>query len=844
MIIKNMSTTIVQEKEDNQKEDLVLSYAKNYADSHPGSHVARLFIYADPSASGLDHNKPETYMSLKTRCMDMNAVPVERAAYDYVGTEKSIRSVTIPVRIRHVISQHLVLRNMLELVRLVHHVKNAKGEEWPVDSTGNKLKSDRFPTFKLTLLKSLLSQITKGLVQELPTFIDEVYKAKYKNGTTFPYSVALTKLYTIKNMFLYESFMWIGISIDEMRGRAGDRAILVDPTGKVTRSSLAWEEWYYYAFNPKDQKHKFAETYDKLASSICARIGKLKYEQPGKDENPETFARQKVACEALMDKLEFNRLPFFDKKKDAEGREIIPDVTGMPDTKKKFFQTKLYEHLLYVLQSSHKIAAQQLNVTIPKDDKVHLPDQYKEIVMKNVNHTLEIISQFADAIALERSLVYLDMYDDLKVRKFFTRDDFDTIARYFTQTGVANDRVVNAITKFISCSSQRYSSVSRKVIPPSIENAIVSDAKILTKIKMTNVTDPAIIFSSDAIQTLMKQGEIGKNVAFKFSGLVDKTNPGLTGYLQRGVMALTSALKEDSNSFTIPPGMSTVYSNGRTYTVEDQLRYYANQFDEMANLFQMLIDPAIVQRKKEMAAITKMNKMYYNAYGEIPKQNQGASSPHQAYIPGAISPSQGTASIFPQTIAAAVPFVPSSAAVEPTIHHHTNHHNIAVESMAPPPVSVQQPASPNTHIQHQAFPEPANFFGGSTSSRSASPKSSSSTGVFGNIASPSSTQHNFIASNGLPEVNQVASPSAAFFPGTTGGATSPMTKSSSLFPTSGGASPRQSPPAGFLPTAGVISPMAQSSNLFPTGSVSPRQSTDKSFPVAESSVFDESGSGF
>lgn len=799
----------------NQKDDAVVAWVKTYCEKNPDSHVGRLFLYADPNAANLDHTKPETYNSLMLRCQQMNTVSVDKAVYDYEGTERPTSSVSISVRNRHVITQLLVLRSLVELMRLVHHVKSAKGEEWPVDAEGRALTSERFPAFKLPLLRSLMSSINKALVQELPTFIDDVYKAKYKNSGSYSYSLAETKFFTVRNRFLTESFNWIsqlpemqGVTMSGSDGRTivdayGNpvKFILSDSTGRVSRTNLAWTEWYEYTYSPKTQTPKFAQTYEKLASAYCARIGKLKYEsQPvvdirdasslsesarkAKSEQEAAaalFRAQREAAELLMNALDFDRIEFFDNKKefanfvtrplDSNGKRLVnrdglevfhqpSHVMGIPDVKKKYFQTKLYEHLMVKLQTAHNNSAEAHGVSVPQDTKIAPSEAYKSTVISLMTNTLRSLDVYADAVGIEKSLVFLDMLETLVTKPMYTRADFDSIVYYFTQSGICNDRVMNSITKFISCSSQRTSPHSRKVIPLQIELAIVEDASSITKIKITESIDPAIIFSREAIQALSSQGETGAINAARFSGLVDKKSPGqATGYLQRGVMSLTSALKVEGDVYN----PLTAASSGLTKVqADDQLRKFANELDEMANLFQGLIDPILSGRKKEQTAHNKLVNKYKKLTGMVIGSTGGSSpSMNQPFVSGSVSPSsyQGQG-VFPGVQAQAVPFAPVSApsayypaqavaqpvqyqtapapAPEPLHAGHHQLHHVALDSIAPPSTAQVRSA----HVSPNQSPSNRNaapgVFGGVPAFGGAQPVTQS---LFG-ASSPPQSQSN------------------------------------------------------------------------------------------------------
>lgn len=640
-----------------QKDDAVIAFAKTYIELHKDSIVGKLFLYADPNASNLDPAKPESFRLLRERCQNMN-VQNMNVGYDYENTERPISSVSIAVRNRHVITQLLVLRSLVEMMRLVHHVKSAKGEEWPVSPSGEKLSTENYPAFKLPLLRSLLSSINKALVQELPTFIDDIYKAKYKNSGSFSYSLAETKFFCIKNDFLVAAFDWIG-GLNVMQTN-NNGFILEDPTVKVNRSTINWLEWYSYTYQEKTKTHKHAETYAKLVSAYCARIGKLKYENPpvvDPNLNPnlerdkagfreqtiihETFVSQLANAEELMNNLQFSRLFFFEKAsdyKDYDDRgEFIKHehVKGIPDAKKKQFQTKLYEFLMKKLSDAHHNAAINTETSIPTDNKITPSDNYKNHVRKHMSNPLGSLVRFATGVGIEESLVFIDMLKTYEVdfKYNFNREDFNTIKKYFTMTGICNKRVINSITKFISSDSQRTvkETQPRKMIPLAIELAIINNnALALSKIKITDITDPAIVFSRDALQALSEQGDLGISVAKRFYGLHDKTSPGIvTGYLQRGVMSLTSALEIECES-EIPTGIN-----------QDQLRKLANEFDEMASLFQGLIEPMMADKKKQQAANTKMTNKYNKLLGATGSCVVVCGSPSynsQPYIPGSISP--------------------------------------------------------------------------------------------------------------------------------------------------------------------------------------------------------------
>lgn len=704
----------------NQK-DAVIQHLEDCLVRDPESHAVKFLLYCNSNHSGLDTDKPETLRGLYNAIQVLN----NTGKYNYEGTEKPLLSVSIQTRVRHAITELSTLNEILGLIRTWILVYDAKGLKWPVvpeviPGVPAPPSLSPYPKVKMSLIRSLKSLINEALVKELPTLIDDIYRAKYKSGATFSYSLAETKFFNINNNFLTAAFEWIGKSVLQTDRLGPNDAIPF--AVNATREALLWDDWFAYSYNKQRDTHKFAPNYEKLCSAICARYGKLKFApENSKDANEQ----ERYACEALTTALGFNN--FANK-----------------DLKKKTFQVKLNEHLLVIVQNIHVTGE-----NYPVNEK-------RAFISAEINKIITTIGGYLKPCGIESGLVYLDAY--FYSPRLYTKQDFANVQNAFTKTGTCNDRVVNAITKFISDASLLETRHSRKKIPLSIENVIATQAKF-SKIKEQSTENPSIVFSDSALASMNAEGKS------KFSHLYDKDNkdsngnlkvnePKITGYLQQGVMSVVSSLKissgEESEDYVLPNELRahlSADSQRLQLSAEDVLRLYANQLDEIATLYRYSVTPILDAHKKVIADAVKLEnrqkKWGVAAYNQTYNQACYMPAPvnQQQYVqPGAQSQPQVNNTMFP---VATVPVHMSSHSEQPQVHPNL------VRELPPPTENVG------------GVPTVIPINNGSSLSKHNSPNKLETAGLFG----------------GVP-VQNVPVPNG---PGLFGGGNSPNSQQSSLF---------------------------------------------------------------
>jgi hypothetical protein len=760
------------------QKDSVITCLEEYV-TRTGNDVGYYMLYADPNGSGLNPEKQETLVPLYQRIQELNRTGV----YPYEGTEKPLLSVSIQTRVRHTISELMALHEIVGLIRTWIVVHDAKGSKWPPKAPvipGIVPVKSRFPEIKMQLIRSLKSSINEALIKDLPTLIDEVYRAKYKSSGTFSYSKAETKFYTVKVDFLKVSLAWIANTVINIQpaGTILNPNDVLFPNSNISRESIIWNDWYVYSYSKQRDNHKFAPYYEKLCSAVCARLGKLKYAAPGsEDANP-------LQLQFGMDLL--NQVGF--------NAELYKDA------KKKLFQVKLYEYFMTYVQKVYERSDAYGNDNIP---------QKRMFITTEINKMIGTIKNYAENLDIEQGLVYLDVFSLDK--SFYTKQDFINILNAYSQTGICNERIINAITKFISNWSLLNNGFSRKQMDFAIESVIVQQADF-SKIKITSPTDPSIVFSKPAL-ALMEP-----HVRARFEHLVDKNHPEAVGYVQKGVMSWTAALKtgekdgSNNDKYDVPQGLT-----------EDKLRMYANELAEIATIYHDMINPTLEARKKVISDNEKTIKRHKQwGVGAI---GVGAQSPSAQYftaqpnyyVPAGQSPGQGVSTVFQnqQFVPQQPPVYVSEPAVtyqglpnpqamaeipapdQPMTHHQVHPHVIH---------QVQAPVINSVVPDHlSAVKVPTNVGGmfGATS-----PTQLGGGGMFG-VASPSKQQLGGLGFGTAPAVMQTHTPTSS---APKVGATSPTQLGGGMF--SGVASPPKS--GGGMFSSENLQPIAR-------GSTSPSQ---------------------
>lgn len=698
---KNMSTT---------KKDSVIEALEQYLEQHPSSDAAKLMLYANPSGSGLLGDKPKGLEALKRKIEGLNAT----GRFNPEGLQLPLAQLGIESRIRHSIDELLNRMEIANLMRAHLYVAHTKGVEWPpkpIIPLGVDPATIRMPpVIKIPTIRAIKTQVKSELVGTLPTLIGIAYTAKYKSSSTFSYNLSETKFYTLNREFLEKALDWVGVRLGLLTAsHAPDGSITghskapgndsdsmfarAVPQGQVEvgRAKLVFDEWIKYTYTKARDSHTYPPSYDKCAKAITSRVGKLFFASPSDDDYQQN------------------------------GKDIAMQVLGalgmsadILKLKKKEFQLKLYDHLLNGVRAAYAEAA---NAGYTVGTEAHT-----QFVYGRISAIIATFASLTGPLSIEKALVCLDVY--AKQEPVYTRSDYYNVRALFSQTGICNDRVINAVYKFISTASLLDSPHSRKHIAPSIE-AVLAMSGDLSRIKTDNTEEPPVIFSAAALSKMPPAQ------AERFRNLHDQKAPGATGYVQKGVMAITSSLKTDKDNATVPSG----------YTA-DQVRLLANWLDEMANLYALIAEPVFEVRRKELARIEsdiKLQKRHgVHVGGGSPHQHQGFVA--QTVSPTAQMQQQSMFSTAP--VAETVPMF-NAPPLHTTNHAHTHH-------TAP----VEQPAGLFAGSPSKTA-APAGLFGNLPSvnvapkSASPSPKSKAGGGLFG-AGSPSQVQSGGLFGAGSP----------------------------------------------------------------------------------------------
>lgn len=617
-IIKTMSTT--QKDNTTQKEDPVVAYLKQYCEDNRHSHVGKFLLYADPNGSGFKDSS--SLQTIIDKCRNMNPDEV----FDPSGTERPLTSVSIILRVRHTINELLNLYSLVDLMKSYLIVGKLRDEKWPREG---------LPTVNIKTLLSMRVMIVNALTKELPSVIDDMYQAKYKNTGAFTYSLSETKFYGMRNEFMVAAFDWIG-SLDDMKGRGKEGEIL------KSRHELIYDSWF--KVEEKASGNKYPPLYEKMVKAICAKVGKLKYDGP----TSLVEAERKMVPEVnkFLDFLRakdehgieiFNQDDFYLKRTDNSGKVIPPDHTKVPDLKKKSFQSKLYSALMERILIRSRGLAGLASLDDNKPIITAMTSIYDELMKPYIT--------YATSFGIDHSHILADTLREFfdKKRYNFTRAKFEMIKSAFTQTGICNRRLMNAIAKFISSHSLYGSNDPRKIIPPRIEQSIVMHGD-LSKIKISSSSTPNIIFSKEAVN-MIGSSDI-RNLYDSY--LNNGQQPVRTGYLQRGIMSIISALTTQSEPKNVPRPIDV---NGMVLS-DVKLLKWANEFSEMAKLYSSIIKVTTDQRaanekigKKNDKMVDKLQKRQIIMPNQIPPpQALMTQSPDGTYRNVASSPAVGSQS--------------------------------------------------------------------------------------------------------------------------------------------------------------------------------------------------------
>lgn len=667
------------------KKDAVIEALEAYLESHPDSDAAKLMLYANPNGSGLLGDTPKGLPALAHKVDELNRTGV----FNPEGLQLPLASLGIEARLRHTIDELLLRIEIANLMRAHIYVAHTKGVEWPakkIDLTGMTVDAKPAYSIKIPTVKAIKAAAKDELVGKLPTIVGICYAAKYKSSSTFSYNLAETKFYTLNSAFLMKALQWVGKSLGLITvsvnaagaevmaptAGAGDASMFAAVLGGVedsARARLVFEEWFKYSYNKPKDSHSYPASYEKLARAITARIGKLLFASTSDADYSESGI---AAARACLGELQFTEAILKDKKKDL--------------------QLKVCDKILSFVRDSYAVAAQS-GYTVGTVE-------HASAVRSAISGAIGAFMRWLAPLGIESALVSTDVYATGK--HFYSRNDFYSVMQAFSQTGVCNDRVINAIYKFISTASLLANDHSRKKIDESIE-LVLAEQGDLSKIKTENTEEPSIVFSAAALAKMPHEQRV------RFEHLHDKK--GYTGYVQKGVMSITSSLKVDKDSFTLPTGLNA-----------DQVRLLANELDEMANIYHLYAEPTFNARKKETAAReshVKMLKKHGVTSAGSPQMQQAP-----AFVPVSVSPQQVVqSSVFG---AAPIDSVPMFGA--PADHHHTEHH--VAHHKPPSPVQVAAPqglfgAAPASPSQQQA----SSLFGG-VKSASPSPSRQASSSLF------------------------------------------------------------------------------------------------------------------
>lgn len=353
-----------------------------------------------------------------------------------------------------------------------------------------------------TFINKLGSQIRKALKTELPTLIELLYDTT--KHKTLTYSTNETNLYRIQPSFLMAAINYIQQNLSQI---------------DLSNRSDFEKNWLTVSDKGRGKKNsssKLPPKTQKLIDAVSGRIGKLLYS--GEPKTQQEFDHIESAKVLVSQQ-------FFDFRADYSSDDKL---------KKSVYQNKLKKHLeagFYL----NKIAV------------------------------LNMLSANVETIGMEKAVLFLDIYDE-QTRSLTTLQLFDAFTYIASNGGVCNERLFNAIIKFMSTFSlDSNGAASRKFIPVEIELTIVQSAK-LDSIKIGS-KKPLIIFSESALQNM------NSNSQKKFRGLHDPE--GFTGFLQTGKMSLVSSLKTSNPKESVVPAQGT----------DDYFKHIANFIAEFADLY-------------------------------------------------------------------------------------------------------------------------------------------------------------------------------------------------------------------------------------------------------------------
>lgn len=637
-----------------QQKDRVIDTLTQYLEAHPDSDTAKFMLYANPNGSGLVGNDPKLLPLFQERLAEMRT----SGEFDPTGMELPLKSLGLESRVRHTIDELITRLEIANLMRAHIFVANAKGQEWPPKPllvAGAEQLVTKEPSLKIPAIKAVKALARKALVDELPTIIRLCYTAKFKSSGTFAYSIAEVKPYTIAPAFLKTCLEWVStrlglgsfdrdLKFEFNKSLPNETSLFHLPEDK-SREKLLFDSWFRYSYSKSRDTHSYPECYDKLCKNICARVGKLMFTA----ENAEDYDAQKL--ENVKSFLQQMRVP----------------LQPFLQLKKKDFQAKLYALLLsYVSQ-------------VYMEANSYQESQRMNFIIYRIDEIITSLSAWLPLLDIDESLVFIDIYKAKRSQMHYTVGEFKEVVEVLNKTGVCNDRIINAIYRFISITSLLDNDHSRKTLAFPIEKVLIDDSD-LSKIRSTasEKEEYNLVFSKDALEYMSKhkQSEYGR-----FAGLYDKKHPGTTGYVQKGVMSITSALKMDNENYTLPYG-----------TDDANFKLAGNKLDEMANIYAELAQPRFDEREKNArkeAAERKLREKHGipTGYAGSPSMTSHAG----AFVPPGVSPSQhhGVGMFTHEVQQPVVPMfgTVSSAPVSPPaglfgaapvvqpehVHHHVEH---------------------------------------------------------------------------------------------------------------------------------------------------------------------------
>ena len=688
-------------KDQQQKKDPVVELLKEVVEANPTLEVAKYLLYANPNGSGIQNDKQPVYISLWQRINEMNASPSRE--FPYVGTELPTKSVGMTVRVRFTIEELVSALEILNLARARIYIENALGNDWPA-----KIHDVRFDKMKinLTFIKSMKSIVKGYLIDKLPTLIDNCYSAMYKSAGNFSYSLAETKLYRVHQPIMNAFLNWVSNSCFEndyhllqdsapVFGSAVNKANRLYETSH-SRRVLMDEMWVNTTYVKTSDTYKYPPHFVKLCKVICARLGKILRTPASNNEEFEGEAKVQAGLNFLVSTLvpqaDYQRLMTEHGGQLDSGAILylyfkagVPGGLAIADlkSKKKDFQNAVFDLLLLKMNKAwedgvnlHTTYFGTYGNTTP-DSKNFVRDQ----VIKLVQSLL--FWNTSDFLDFQSSLVYGDSFTIsldqdttsglLTFKSFYTKGEYENSSAAF-RGGVCNGRVMDAIYRFISVTSLVKVDNSRKYLDNTIELALINYAD-LSKFTVEGVKDPAIVFSSAALNSMPDV------MKMKFSAARDDS--GVTGIRQNGVMSLTSAIKDKTLSSTDIDLLQTQYGD---------LRVYANIFDEIANCYANMHEGLFELRKsdktKEASRLKQIARHTGGAMMQVPYAQQPS---YVSGVSGGVSPSYG---VNVQHISASPSVLPPSNGGMWAPHASPSVVPVANNTMWAPHASVDSTAQP------------------------------------------------------------------------------------------------------------------------------------------------------